>query len=289
MSRYTLPADAPSAETLWFPEPDTPDNTYARRGEQPFDGYGRSRTARAVAARDFLNRNFGALPEDAQPNLIHGRRQRWEPTFFELIVARTLQLLGASLTVEPEGPEGKRVDFVAAFGSESVNVEATSPDVDAEFGEEVKHRGALVDIIEASIPDGWSAGIWELPAVGPNDSKGRFREAVTGLLTGLPIVADELVDIIAELAEGRLRLHMFPEGVSNVPIAFGPRGPYYDCTMDNIRRSVRGKKRQARSTERPSLLAVHAGGPSSEFEDFDLALFGHTRGFVDQHFGKVAK
>lgn len=273
----------------WFPEPAVHDRTYAQRRVQPFDWNAQSTTMRASAARAFLNRNLSELPEDAQPHVVQGLKVRWGPTFFELIVARTLQLLGASLTVEPEGPEGKRVDFVAAFGAESVNVEATSPNVDAEFGEQASHQRPLVDIVESSLPDGWSAGVVSLPVIGPNDPKRWFRNAVASLMATVRSDDGEPVDIQEEFAEGLLHLRLFPKTFGGHRIAYGPGGAYFVATVDHIRRSVGRKKRQARSPERPSLLAVHTGGLSSELDDFDQALFGHTVGYVDRRLGEVAQ
>lgn len=105
---------------VWFSEPVEVDNTFARHGEGTYSWLNRSTTERAKACRQFLNENIAKLPEDWQPKLYKDLRDKdWFDTFFELIVARTLQLLGASIKVEVPIAETKK-GCVAGIASPAI-------------------------------------------------------------------------------------------------------------------------------------------------------------------------
>ena len=53
----------------------------------------------------------------------------------------------------------------------AVTVEAVSPVYDAYAGETAKNRIPLLQIIEDAAPAGWGVAVWELPNIGPADSK----------------------------------------------------------------------------------------------------------------------
>ena len=134
-----------SAERLpvWFAEPLTDDPTYARRGESTTDWLRRSTVARARESRRFLNEHVNALPAAWQPILVRDLETPWRSAFFELIVARTLQVLGASLVVEPEGLSTTRIDFQATFPDGTVSVEAVAPVFDGSLGRTLQDQAAL--------------------------------------------------------------------------------------------------------------------------------------------------
>src|SRR4051812_5413005 len=114
---------------VWFTEPLEDDNTFAKRGEGTFSWLNRSTTERAKACRHFLNENIVKLPKDWQAKLYKDLRDKdWFNTFFEFIVARTLQILGASIKVEvPIEETKKNPDFLAQFPDCTIIVEATAP------------------------------------------------------------------------------------------------------------------------------------------------------------------
>lgn len=142
--------------TIWFSEPSIVDDTWGHRGEQPSDWLARSTLPMARAIRRFLNENISLLPEGAQSKPVDALRHRYKSAFFELIVARTLQILGATITVEAKQIDNKQPDFIAPFPNGLVVVEAASPNFDAKAGEEAKDRNPLTDIIESLAPEGWS-------------------------------------------------------------------------------------------------------------------------------------
>jgi hypothetical protein len=274
----------PIGETIdpWFPDPTTRDDSWAKRGESPFSWVSRSTVLRAASSRNFLNHNLALLPSASQSTIYAALSTRWQSAFFELVVARCLQQLGASLIVEPEGTAGARIDFEAIFDDATVMVEAISPIADGEVGDTLKQRNPLLDIIESALPPGWGVGISELPELGLNDSKSEFRQTVIRMFGSVPSHVDQL-DLVEEFPRGRLRLSLwrFPPG--NAKVVFEPPMAAWNDAEDLIRRAVQRKKRQARSAPHVALVAIHAAGLLSTFEDFDVALLGHSVMVIDQH------
>src|SRR4051812_28147195 len=98
--------------SVWLTGPTSTDDSYANRGEHTLDWLARSTLPRAKECRRFLNDNLALLPEDMQEALHKALRHRWHSAFFELLVARILQELGAALTAEAENSTtGRRPDF----------------------------------------------------------------------------------------------------------------------------------------------------------------------------------
>src|SRR5215208_7365311 len=119
----------------WFPEPSRADDTYANRGELLTDWLKRSTAPRAKEIRRFLNENLAKIPQDHQLVLYRALHERWHSAFPELIVARTLQLLGGTIEAEPESEAGTRIDFQACFAAGEVGVEVVSPVFDPDAGD----------------------------------------------------------------------------------------------------------------------------------------------------------
>jgi hypothetical protein len=67
-----------------------------------------------------LNEHLSKLPAGTQSKMLHDLRYTWHSTFFELIVARLLQELGASLVFEGSNREGRRPDFTAQFSDVAI-------------------------------------------------------------------------------------------------------------------------------------------------------------------------
>jgi hypothetical protein len=167
---------------VWFSEPSQADDSWGRRGESMTSWVERSTLPRARATRRFLNENLSVLPTEHQAALYQALHDRWPSALFELIVARTLQVLGASIEVEPGGAQDIRIDFVATFPESTVSVEAVAPAFNVEIGEQVKQRNPLLDIIESSAPPDFWVLVESLPELGPNDSKKQFRNTINRLL-----------------------------------------------------------------------------------------------------------
>jgi hypothetical protein len=262
---------------VWFPEPSCADDSAAYRGEPTTDWLKRSTHPRAEAARRFLNENLSALPQEHRGALYRMLHERWHSAFFELIVGRTLQALGATIEVEPGGASDTRVDFVASFPDATVAVEAVSPIFGPEVGETAKRRNALLDIVESeSPPDVWVM-VSSLPDLGPQDSKKRFRSTLRRLLADAGDVTSTPVDVAKELPEGTLRLRLVKKGAGVPPgrsVGIEPALTTWDDTEQRVRRAIARKRRQAKAAGVPALVAVHATGIASSYEEVDMALFG---------------
>ena len=264
-----------NSSSTWLPEPSAPDDTYARRDEHALDWLARSTIARAKACRRFLNEHLSKLPAGTQSKILHDLRYKWHSTFFELIVARLLQELGASLVFEGSNREGRRPDFTAQFSDVAIIVEAKAPVFNAAAGEEQKTQIPLLDFIESKIPEGWTIGIWQLPNIGPADSKREFNRTVENMLHVPPPSADdEDRELIEELPTGIIHLHLWPKNTTSIQLAWEAPITVFDNSEDRIRHAVQSKRSQVRSSDAPVLLAIQASSISSEFEDFDTALFG---------------
>jgi hypothetical protein len=90
----------------WFPRPEKPDPTYAEPGEGTVSWLRRSTLPLAGDCREFLNRNLAVLPEGCRQGIFNhlSYEQHHRTGFFELVVARALQELGADIECEPENP-----------------------------------------------------------------------------------------------------------------------------------------------------------------------------------------
>ncbi len=269
----------------WFPEPACADDTAANRGEPTTDWLGRSTHPRAIAARRFLNENLRALPQEHRAALYRALHDRWDSAFFELIVGRTLQVLGAAIEVEPGGASDIRMDFAARFSDGAVAMEAVSPIFGSEVGETAKRRNPLLDIVESeSPPDVWVM-VSSLPDVGPQDSKKPFRAALRRLLAGAGNVDSAPVGVSEELTGGTLRLTLVKKGPGVPPgrsVGIEPALTAWDDTERRVRRAVSSKRRQGREADVPALVAVHATGIASSYEEVDMALFGRDVVTVDR-------
>ena len=261
----------------WFPEPARADDSAANRGEPTTDWLGRSTHPRARAARRFLNENLRALPEEHRAALYRALHNRWDSAFFELIVGRTLQVLGAAIQVEPGGASDIRMDFAARFPDGAVAIEAVSPLFGSEVGETTKRRNPLLDIVESESPSDVWVMVTSLPDIGPQDSKKRFRTAVRRLLVGAGDVGSTPVDVSEELTGGTLGLTLVKKGPGVPPgrsVGIEPALTAWDDTERRVRRAISRKRRQGRATDVPALVAVHATGIASSYEEVDMALFG---------------
>jgi hypothetical protein len=262
---------------IWLPEPEAPDESYADRGEHTLDWLARSTNQTARECRRFLNKNLLMLPKNVQDSIRGAADHRWKSAFFELIVARILQELGATIELEQTNSEGRRPDFTARFPDGTIIVEAMSPVFNVGAGETIKNRNPLYRIIEANLPQGWSVGVRKLPSIGPNDSKKEFERTIKELLS-IPPPGDGMgnQDLSVETSTGVIHLHLRPGEIDSGRLIWEAPITTFDNSEQRIRHAVKKKREQVRSSHQLVLLAIEASGISSGFEDFDKALFGHT-------------
>lgn len=265
---------------VWFPEPLTVDDSFARNDESWFDWLSRCTSLKGRESRRFLNHNINALPADWQPKLFeHMRTREWHSVFFEMAVARTLQILGASIAVEvPVTNTNRQPDFTAAFPDVTITVEATVPELNRLVGKQMSANEDLVQVIESLTPDDWSVEVWRLPKLGPNDSKHKFKETIRKIFSELPSAASCNESLRIEddsLFNGELALTLRPgrTGERAAPVRGVAAGP--DDAEQRIVAAVANKKRQVRKTNTPVILAISTS-PFGDLEDYDRALYGLT-------------
>jgi hypothetical protein len=252
---------AETENKVWFPEPTSVDDSFARDDETWFDWISRATSEKGKRSRRFLNENIANVPESWQTKLYHDFRSRdWHSVFFELIVGRTLQILGATIEVEqPVIGRSRRPDFRAEFPDATITVEATVPELNRVAGKRIDWNEELVRIIESLTPPGWSVQVWRVPELGPNDSKKEFKRYIAQTFVGVPVnpPADatpiEITDRFDELRV-TLRPGLTGKRVAGVrAVAAGP-----DDTEQRIRTAVTYKKKQVRKSASPVVLAISA-------------------------------
>ena len=276
----------------WFPEPNTSDDSPSPRGEQPVDYLARSTCHRARELRRFLNENISMLPEDAQKSTYDALFTRYGSAFFELILGRTLQTLGATLEVEKALESGRRPDFHAHFAESTIIIEAVSPNFDAPFGEEFRIRNPLTNIVESLVPDGWSVMISHLPNIGPNDSKREFKTKVAKIMAALPASAPGAeLTVQEELPTGQIRFRFISSRAGCAPIMEEVSAAHFsnfDQILEQKLRKKRDQVKQQVGESLPALLAVEYAWDDT-LEDFDSALYGRTTESFDSSLQTVSR
>jgi len=279
--------------SLWFPGPANEDDSIARRGEGTFGWLSRSTSIKARECRRFLNHNIAAVPSDWRPKLHrHFETREWQSVFFEMVVGRTLQILGAAIEVEvPVVRTNKHPDFKAIFPDGTVTVEATVPELNRVIAKKITANEDLIEIIEELVPDGWSVHAWRLPQIGPSDSKRKFKKIIGNIFAKLPpATTPNLGSMRIEVDsgfDGELALTLRPDRRGRaVPVRGLAAGP--DDAEERIVAAVVRKKRQVKKANTPVLLAINTS-PSGDLEDYDRALFGLTYEEVDLDGNSVRK
>jgi len=270
-------------ETEWFTEPSVPDNTRAKIGESTADWLMASTLPYARAVRRAFNENLSSLPPSFQPIMFKALQTRWGSAFLELVVARTLQMLGASLIVEPESSSGTRIDFEATFSDATVCVEAVSPVFNRQTQQIITNRNPLLHIIESLVPDNWMVLVAALPNIGPSESKQEFK-ATTQRMLNISAKQDpsRSIEFVEEISSGVIHLLLLPGRVDDRQIAGEPPIIWWDGSQGKIRQAVQRKRRQVRASSSPVLLAIGVSGPSTaSLGDFDRALYGHEIAHLD--------
>jgi hypothetical protein len=270
---------------IYFPEPKVDDPTYCNRNEHVLDWLSRSTVQRAVIFRKILNYHLSKVSQESREHFLNTSRDHWNSAIFEIVVARFLQQLGAKLMVEKEIVGGTKPDFLAHFTEKSVIVEATVPEVNSEVKKTEKQRNPLLNIIESKIPHGWRVGVNKLPEIGLADSKKEFSQIIDEIFSQLYIYEDlDTFEITRNLDKGELVLTLIKYNDSKGIIAIEPVISVWDNTEYRIRNALKNKTSQVRNAKLPVILAVHASGVSSDWEDFDRALYGHSVEVYDREF-----
>jgi hypothetical protein len=280
----------------WFPKPEQPDPTIARTDEGTVSWLRRSTLPLANDCREFLNRNLSVLPEGCRDGIFKHLRheQHHKDGFFELVVARTLQELGADIACEPENPiDRSRVDYAATFPDGVVFVEAVSPVLDKELGAVLKRESPLTQLIKDRVPPGWAADVRELPNVGLDESKRHIKAFLQRVMNIPPPTRDdEEVEIRGLFEQGDLRVILFPQsrhGLSaDTKIAMYAVG-YWPNDQAVLRGAVKRKYRQLSNLDGTSLVALNMASTTASREELDRALFGTSETQFDRYMNEVRR
>jgi len=264
------------ADRIWFPEPEEVDNTWSSRDESVSQYLERSTHPRAIQVRSFLNRNISCLPDYARSSICHDLNKKdFDSALFELVVARTLQLLGGSLDFEQQNAEGRHPDFTAQFRELTIVVEATAPKFDQNMALQKKEDNLLLGIIESRVPKGWSVLLESLPDFDSAESKTSLKRALDKISNKPPPQnAEDQLRFRFDLPQGPLKFTLIPGKYGSRAIGCSP--VYVDSSdaKQRIRHALKNKRSQVRSEGDPVLLAILGSG-SADFDDFDEVLFGH--------------
>lgn len=237
-----------------------------------------STTPTARAVREFLNRSLSCFPRGHANSLAKRLKYDWQAHFFEIVVGRYLQLLGAEVQPEPKGTNGTHVDFRATFSDGVISVECLSKRYNKEANDELRRQGRLTQLIEDAGPVGWILVIGHLPSIGPIEDFEPFLEVAKSWFARLPRPEKDGRRERFSFDQGDQRLEFDAVPAPSVlrPAFIGPSVAFNDDSVERLKDALTDehKRQQARGAQSPVFLAIDAptGGP--DHEAFDEVLFG---------------
>ena len=272
---------------VYFPEPTTPDESWPGWDETAVEWFTRSTQPRARAVREFLNRSLGCFPQKHARSLAKRLNQDWQSFFFEIVVGRYLQVLGAEVQPEPAGSNGTQVDFHAVFpDGVAVSIECVSKRFNQEAQKTIQRNGKMARMLDDVGPTNWAIEFHKLPDANSPAEFEPYVHAARDWYATLPepIEGWPRPAFAFEADHGRMELEAlsFPRGTK--PNHMGPAVAFYDDSIERLKGALidSHKRKQALGAPPPVFLAIDCplGGPDAG--DFDQALFGMTadhRGF----------
>jgi hypothetical protein len=272
---------------LYFPEPTTPDESPPGWDEKAVDYYRRSTTPEAAAVREFLNRTLSHFLPGHARSLVSKLRQDWQSFYFEIIVGRYLQVLGANVEPSAKYANETDVDYRATFpDGVVVSVECVSKRYNIVAHDEMRRHGNMSRMLDAVGPHQWAIAFRKLPkAQSPIEFQPYVNRAAEFYAT-LPEAVDGGPHIPFEWTgeQGRIVLEALPFPRGTMPNHMGAAVSWRDNSIERIKAALidSHKRRQARGAFPPVFLAVDSPFMGPDTEDFDQALFGQTvdhRGF----------
>ncbi len=267
--------------SVYFPEPASPDETWQEWDESAVQWLTRSTQPRARAIREFLNVNLGHfLPKDAK-GLAQRLNQDWQSFFFELIVGRYLQVLGAGVEYEPRGSNGTHVDYRATFPDGIVvSVECVSKRFNQGAQQTIERNGKQARMLADVGPIGWIIEFRRFPEANSADEFQPYVESAKQFYSTLPEpTADgRHLEFSWEGVSGQMELEAIPFPTGTMPNHLGPAVTFMDDSIVRLKNALidSHKRRQATGAVPPVFLAVDCPFNGPDTEDFDQALFGQT-------------
>ena len=231
-----------------------------------------------------MNHSLAHFPPAAAHHLAAKLRHDWQAHYFEIVVGRYLQVLGADIEYEPLGSNGTHVDFRATFPDGVVSVECVSKRFNQEARETLHRNARLAGLIDQIGPIGWLLDIEFLPAMTPNEFQ-PLLDQVAEWFRGLPgpIEGGERPQLQLGRGDERLELTAIPRPTATKPMHIGPAVASFSDATERLKSALRnGRKRaQGRGARPPVFLAVDSPWDGPDAEDFDEVLFGRTVQHVD--------
>ena len=215
------------SDRLVFPEPETENPRFHNLGESYYTWLRESTHLAAQEARRFMNRQLALLPEWLHLRIGSDLPAKWRGAFFEMIVARLLQELGANLEEPVPNAEGRLADYVADFHGQRLTIEATAidtnPGLTADRDRDIHQIFPLFDRL---LPPTWRVILHELPPLSPSDSKQGLKAVLERVLPSEPPQSeDDHRDVREDIPEGTLEFTLLPGRPQGAHAVTG--GPFY--------------------------------------------------------------
>lgn len=264
-----------------FPDPPVPDETWPQWGETTVAWLRRSTLPNAQAMRDFLNRTLTHFPPKHASSVAKKLNHDWHSSFFELVVGRYLQTLGADVVHEPVGTNATRVDYRATFPSAPpISVECVSKRFNQAARLTIELHANMRELLDEIGPVGWVIIMVHLPeAKSPDDFRPYVDQARQFYATlPEPTTESPQQDFVWSGPVGRMELQVKPFPRGTRPNHLGPAVAYFDNSIPRLRSALidSHKRRQALGAIPPVFLAIDSPVSGPDAEQFDQALFGQT-------------
>lgn len=282
--------DIPIKSIDYFPEPPSPDESWQEWDETAVHWLTRSTQPRARAIREFVNVNLGYFSPKHAKRLTQKLSQDWQSFFFEIVVGRYLQVLGAELEYEPDGSNGTHVDYRATFpDGVVVSVECVSKRFNQEAQQTVERNGKLARMLAEVGPTGWIIEFKRFPEPNSADEFRPYVENAKQFYSTLPepTVNGRHVEFGCQGISGQMELEAIPFPKGTMANHLGPTVTFMDDSIVRLKNALvdSHKRRQGRGAVQPVLLAIDCPFNGPDAEDFDQALFGQTVDHLDMESG----
>jgi hypothetical protein len=273
--------ETPVKSIDYFPEPATPDESSQGWDETSVQWLMRSTQPTAQAVREFLNRSLACFAPKHARSLAKKLRGNFQSHFFEVVVGRYLQVLGAEIEAEPLGTNGTRIDFRATFpDGVKVSVECVSKRFNQKAQQTIEQHEKMARVLDDAGPTNWAIEFRRLPG---SSSQDEFRPYVAKAQEFYSTLPEPPADgrrfqFVFDGDRGRMELEAIPFPKGTKPNHIGPAVTFMDNSIERLRYALKDpqKRKQARGTVPPVFLAIDCPFNGPDAEDFDQALFGLT-------------
>jgi hypothetical protein len=274
----------------YFPEPATPDESTQGWDETSVQWLVRSTQPTARAVREFLNRSLACFAPKHARSLAKKLHADFQSHFFEVVVGRYLQVLGAEIEPEPLGTNDTRIDFRATFADGVVaSVECVSKRFNAKALQTIERHEKMARVLDDAGPTNWAIEFRRLPDSRSQDEFRLYVEKAQEFYSTLPEPAagGQRFQFVFDGDQGRIELEAIPFPKRTKPNHVGPAVAFRDNSIERLKYALKDpqKRKQARGAVPPVFLAIDCPFNGPDAEDFDQALFGQTVDHRDFHSG----